>query len=75
MNKAGEGPVTPSPGLERTGVMSADALVIPNDNRILYFGRDRAVFGFLSHFHLTQRGRRRAAARAFVSCDEHPNLW
>lgn len=31
--------------------MSADTLVIPADNRILYFGRDRAVFGFLSHFH------------------------
>jgi len=31
--------------------MSADTLVIPADNRILYFGRDRATFGFLSHFH------------------------
>ena len=25
--------------------------VIPEDNRILYFRRDRASFGFLSHFH------------------------
>ena len=25
-------------------------LVIPDDNRILYFGRDRAAFRFLSHF-------------------------
>jgi ribA/ribD-fused uncharacterized protein len=25
--------------------------LIPPDNRILYFGRDRAAFGFLSHFH------------------------
>jgi ribA/ribD-fused uncharacterized protein len=25
--------------------------VIPPDNRILYFGRDREAFGFLSHFH------------------------
>lgn len=24
---------------------------IPTDNRILYFARDRAQFGFLSHFH------------------------
>lgn len=24
---------------------------IPSDNRILYFGRDREHFGFLSHFH------------------------
>src|SRR5579871_2565700 len=24
---------------------------IPNDNRILYFDRDREAFGFLSHFH------------------------
>ncbi|MFO1087286.1 MAG: NADAR family protein [Reyranellaceae bacterium] len=24
---------------------------IPSDNRILYFARDRAAFGFLSHFH------------------------
>src|SRR4051812_27900035 len=24
---------------------------IPADNRILYYGRDRAAFGFLSHFH------------------------
>src|ERR1700735_4079532 len=24
---------------------------IPSDGRILYFGRDRAAFGFLSHFH------------------------
>jgi ribA/ribD-fused uncharacterized protein len=26
-------------------------LIVPEDNRILYFGRDREVFGFLSHFH------------------------
>ena len=26
-------------------------LVIPADNRILYFARDRGMFGFLSHFH------------------------
>jgi N-glycosidase YbiA len=26
-------------------------LTIPGDNRILYFGRDRECFGFLSHFH------------------------
>jgi ribA/ribD-fused uncharacterized protein len=26
-------------------------LVIPPDNRILYFARDRENFGFLSHFH------------------------
>ena len=25
--------------------------VVPADNRILYFGRDRAAFRFLSHFH------------------------
>jgi N-glycosidase YbiA len=31
--------------------MSSDTLVIPADNRILYFERDREVFGFLSHFH------------------------
>jgi ribA/ribD-fused uncharacterized protein len=31
--------------------MSTDALVIPDDNRILYFERDRERFGFLSHFH------------------------
>jgi len=27
------------------------APAIPEDNRILYFGRDREQFGFLSHFH------------------------
>ena len=27
-------------------------IVIPADNRILYFERDREMFGFLSHFHL-----------------------
>jgi predicted NAD-dependent protein-ADP-ribosyltransferase YbiA (DUF1768 family) len=27
-------------------------MIIPEDNRILYFGRDRERFGFLSHFHL-----------------------
>lgn len=26
-------------------------LPIPADNRILYFARDREIFGFLSHFH------------------------
>jgi ribA/ribD-fused uncharacterized protein len=26
-------------------------LVVPPDGRILYFERDRAAFGFLSHFH------------------------
>jgi ribA/ribD-fused uncharacterized protein len=26
-------------------------MIIPADNRILYFGRDRETFGFLSHFH------------------------
>jgi len=26
-------------------------LVIPADHRILYFARDRGMFGFLSHFH------------------------
>lgn len=26
-------------------------MIIPADNRILYFDRDSAVFGFLSHFH------------------------
>lgn len=31
--------------------MSAESLVIPNDNRVLYFGRDARLFGFLSHFH------------------------
>jgi N-glycosidase YbiA len=29
----------------------ADVLHIPPDRRILYFARDRADFGFLSHFH------------------------
>lgn len=28
-----------------------DAPPIPDDGRILYFARDRAAFGFLSHFH------------------------
>lgn len=28
--------------------------IIPPDNRILYFGRDRAAFRFLSHFHPSQ---------------------
>src|SRR5580704_7181984 len=31
--------------------MSPESLVIPADNRIQYFGRDREMFGFLSHFH------------------------
>ena len=29
----------------------ADTPTIPSDGRILYFARDRAAFGFLSHFH------------------------
>ena len=29
----------------------AETPVIPPDGRILYFARDRAAFGFLSHFH------------------------
>ncbi len=32
-------------------VVSAPDVVIPPDNRILYFGRDRDGFGFLSHFY------------------------
>jgi predicted NAD-dependent protein-ADP-ribosyltransferase YbiA (DUF1768 family) len=31
--------------------MSPEMLVTPSDNRILYFARDRGMFGFLSHFH------------------------
>lgn len=31
--------------------MPAESLVIPDDNRVLYFGRDARLFGFLSHFH------------------------
>jgi hypothetical protein len=31
--------------------VSIDMISIPADNRILYFARDRAQFGFLSHFH------------------------
>jgi len=31
--------------------MSPKELIIPEDNRILYFERDRALFRFLSHFH------------------------
>jgi ribA/ribD-fused uncharacterized protein len=31
--------------------MTPTTLVIPADNRILYFRRDRGLFGFLSHFH------------------------
>jgi ribA/ribD-fused uncharacterized protein len=31
--------------------MSPESLVVPADNRILYFERDRELFGFLSHFH------------------------
>jgi ribA/ribD-fused uncharacterized protein len=31
--------------------MLPEKFVIPSDNRILYFDRDRVVFGFLSHFH------------------------
>lgn len=34
--------------------LSQEAVVIPPDNRILYFGRDRAAFRFLSHFHPSQ---------------------
>jgi N-glycosidase YbiA len=29
----------------------SEKLVIPADNRILYFTRDREIFRFLSHFH------------------------
>lgn len=32
-------------------LMPPEIIVIPEDNRILYFGRDRALFRFLSHFH------------------------
>ena len=31
--------------------MCPDRLVLPADNRILYFARDRELFGFLSRFH------------------------
>lgn len=31
--------------------MSLERLVIPADNRILYFTRDRTLFCFFSHFH------------------------
>jgi N-glycosidase YbiA len=31
--------------------MSSEMLIIPADHRILYFARDRTMFGFLSHFH------------------------
>jgi N-glycosidase YbiA len=31
--------------------MMLATLIIPSDNRILYFARDRQLFGFLSHFH------------------------
>jgi ribA/ribD-fused uncharacterized protein len=31
--------------------MSSEILLIPADNRILYFERDRERFGFFSHFH------------------------
>ena len=31
--------------------MSSEQGIVPVDNRILYFGRDRETFGFLSHFH------------------------
>jgi ribA/ribD-fused uncharacterized protein len=31
--------------------MLPETFVIPADNRILYFARDRQVFGFFSHFH------------------------
>jgi ribA/ribD-fused uncharacterized protein len=31
--------------------MFPDRLVIPEDNRILYYARDREKFSFLSHFH------------------------
>lgn len=32
-------------------LVSPADLVVPPDGRILYFARDRASFGFLSHFH------------------------
>jgi predicted NAD-dependent protein-ADP-ribosyltransferase YbiA (DUF1768 family) len=28
-----------------------EPVAIPSDNRILYYGRDRDAFGFLSHFY------------------------
>lgn len=31
--------------------MSNQSLIIPTDNRILYFKRDREMYRFLSHFH------------------------
>ncbi len=31
--------------------LSLAELIVPPDGRILYFARDRATFGFLSHFH------------------------
>ena len=31
--------------------MSIQLPAIPNDNRILFYKRDRALFGFLSNFH------------------------
>jgi len=37
--------------LEQGRAMSPDILFIPTDNRILYFARDRGMFGFLSHFY------------------------
>jgi hypothetical protein len=36
---------------EQQNSAQAPALVVPPDNRILFFSRDRPVFGFLSHFH------------------------
>lgn len=32
-------------------VVDGPHIVVPADNRILYFGRDRSRFRFLSHFH------------------------
>lgn len=31
--------------------MTAVDIIVPSDNRILYYGRDRELFRFLSHFH------------------------
>jgi ribA/ribD-fused uncharacterized protein len=36
---------------EPAPVVSPENLVIPPDGRILFFRRDRAMFGFCSHFH------------------------
>ncbi len=45
-------PATITPSSPDASVMGVPA-ILP-DNRILYFGRDRAAFRFLSHFHPSQ---------------------